>query len=686
MDKQLISQRIETGLLFLWGCTFLLFPVFYTTYTTDAVISPKVLLLAGVVFVSLLAWGALMLLTGQVRIKRTPLDVPVILFTVAVVLSSIFAINRADSLVASIIVVFGALSYFVLVNAFRTRKVALFLLSSLLTGGVLAGVITILAHYKVYILPFASAKTPTFTPLGTYMEFALVAAILLPLTFSFLLPALKGRFTARVGVFAVALLVLLAGLIVVGISLLTGQKPVILPFDSGFQTAFAAISQDSGRVLQTFIFGEGYGSFADVFSRFHNASLNGNAQLWFLSFPNSSSYVLELLATTGILGIVTYLFLAYKALAPMKKKQTNPFYIALVVVFVLSVLLPFSAIEVLFLFFLLAEMSLSQREMMPQEYFDIELKFVALKKGVVAFTTLDSMQQGRADKHPTPIFAFAVLLVLVLVLGYFTTTYTIADITFQQSLVAANNNNGTVTYKLQAQAITTYPYRSDYYRIFSQTNIALANSLLSLHNGNSSPSANTQQTAFSLIQQGITTARQATTLAPASTVAWQNLSSVYRSLIGVGQNAQDFSIQAAQQAAVLDGSNPQEYLNLGGIYYQIGQYDNAIRMFQQAIVLKNDYANAYYNLGHSYEQKGDLQSALTQYQTVRSLVASNKTNADQMDKEIAAVQAKIGNSATPTSQTPPATSGQQQPLSLPQTNQLPAQQREVPLVTPTPSK
>lgn len=685
MNKQLLSQRIETGLQLLWGVTFLLFPVFYLTLTTDPFILPKEFLLAFVVLISLLGWGVQMLLQQQVRIRRTPLDIPLLLFTAAIVLSSIFSANRTDSLLASAVVVYGMLAYFVLVNLFKTRKTALFFLSSLIGGGVLATLVTVLTKYHMYVLPFASAKTANFTPLGTYMEYSLYMLMLLPIVVAFLTPIVKKQLTARVGVFAVAGLVFLAGLFVAFVTLSTTQKPVLLPFDNGFQTAFAAISQDSGRVLQTFLFGEGYGNFATVFSRFHNASLNTNPQLWFLSFSNSSSFLLELLATTGLVGVLSFLFLAYKALTPVKKMRKNPYFLSLVVAFILSALVPFSSVEVLLLFFLLAGFTLSQREQFPQEYFDIELKFVALKKGVVSFTTLETTQEVRPDKHPTPAAGFVALLALIVALGYYTTTFAMSDATFQQSLVAANQNNGTVTYRLQTQAIALFPFRSDYYRIFSQTNIALANSLLSLQTGKNAPSANSQQTAYALVQQGITTARQATTLAPQSPIAWQNLSSVYRALIGVGQNAQDFAVQAAQQATVLDSANPQEYLNLGGLYYQIGQYDNAIRMFQQAIALKNDYANAYYNLGHAYEQKGDLQSALTAYQAVRNLVANDKANAAKIDAEIAALQARIGN-GTNAPTTTPTSSTTQQPLALPQSNQLPAQKQQVPLVSPTPSK
>ena len=683
-QKHVLAQRIESGLVIVWGIAFLLFPLAVTTYTTDAFILPKALLVGSITLLSLVAWGVLMLLHGQVRIRRTPLDIPVILFALSVILSSIFSANRMDSLIAAAGIVFAVLGYFVLVNIFREKKVALFFLSSLVTGGAVATVITVLSHFKVYVLPFAATKVPTFTPLGTYTEFALVSVILLPLALFYVYPVLKKNITARVGVFAVAVLVLLAGIVVVGQQLLTTQKPVILPFDTGFQTAFAAISQDSGRVLQTFFFGEGYGTFASVFSRFHNVAFNANP-LWYLSFNNSSSYLLELLATTGLVGMLSFLFLLYKAVLPVAKKRTNPFYLSVVVAFALAILLPFSLIEVLLLFFLLAGFTLAQRESMPHEYFDVELKLVALKKGVFAFTTLEDQQAGKQDAHPTPFVAFAVLLALALVLGYYTTAYAASDVVFQQSLAAANSNNGTATYRLQAQAINMFQFRSDYYRIFSQTNIALANSLLSLGNGKASPSATAQQTAYALIQQSITTGRQATTLSPMSVPAWQNLSSIYRALIGVGQNAQDFAISAAQQATILDPVNPQEYLNLGGLYYQLGQYDNAIRMFQQAIALKSDYANAYYNLAHAYEQKGDLQSALTQLQEVATLVASNKANEAKVTAEITALQAKIGQGTQQPTQQQPVRQSAGQQLGLPSPTQLPAQKQQVPLITPAPT-
>ena len=133
-----------------------------------------------------------------------------------------------------------------------------------------------------------------------------------------------------------------------------------------------------------------------------------------------------------------------------------------------------------------------------------------------------------------------------------------------------------------------------------------------------------------------------------SALDWNSLSGLYRSLIGFGQNAEQFAVLTNQQAIALDPSNPQQYVSLGGIYYQLGVWDEAIRQFTLAANYKVDYANAYYNLGHAYESKGDaasLQNALQSYQQVLTLSASDKPSNDKIKAEIAALQQKISGQA-----------------------------------------
>jgi tetratricopeptide (TPR) repeat protein len=684
-QKQKFSHNISQVLLFIWGLTFLLFPVFFLTPTTDAFTLPKEALLAFVVLLSLLLWGVKMLLDKQVRLRRTPFDGPVMLLGAAFLLSSFFAIDRTDSLIAVVSVVFAMLSYFVVTNVVREKRGLLFLTLSLVTGGVLAGIITALNHVKVYLLPIAQTHTTSFSPMGSYFDLGLYLVVLAPMVIMYILPSIKRRVNGQAIAFGVLGLLMLFALLVTGKELLGTQKPVILPFQTGFQTAFASISQDNGRVAQGFFFGSGYGNYATVFTRFKPVTFNTDPNLWATPFTSSSSFVLELLATTGLVGILAYLFFIIRFVTPLREKAKNPAYLSLIVLFLLSFLIPFSFVEVALLFFMLSIFALGQAEIQPGQYYEMELRIVALRKGVLNFTMADESSR-RGSSPVTHLFAFAFLLVLVVVGGFYSGSYVLSDALFQSSLVAANQNSGTLTYKYQTQAISAFRYRSAYYRIFSQTNIALANSLLSLSaSSKSSPSATVQQTALTLVQQSITAAKEATTLSPQDVLAWQNLASDYRSLIGIGQNADSFAIAANQQAAQLDPVNPQEYVALGGIYYQLGQYDNAIRSFQTAISLKQDYANAYYNLAHAYEQKNDTTDALAALQIVKQLVANDKANAQRIDAEIQSLQANAG-SAEPTAAAKNLKPVEKtQPLALPTTTELPAQPTKIPLASPTPT-
>jgi len=316
-----------------------------------------------------------------------------------------------------------------------------------------------------------------------------------------------------------------------------------------------------------------------------------------------------------------------------------PIILGLIATFIL----PFSFTAIALLFIMLAIFAISQMLKEPERFTSFELSFLSKIK---TSPEAGSIKVKHYGKFPTIIVMLLIISVVSLPV-YFAVRSIISDFFFQKSLIAASNNQGLETYNMQIAAIQAFPYRDVYYRGFSQTNLALANSLaVSQKNTqkNSSPSAEVQQNILQLIQQSINAGRTATAVAPLTSFNWNNLSTIYRSLIGFGQNADQFTILTNQQAIALDPSNPQQYIELGGVYYQLGAYDEAIRYFQQAIALKKDYANAYYNLGHTFEAKGDLQTALTLYQTVQQLVAKDETNNKKISEEIKALQIKIGTS------------------------------------------
>ncbi len=686
--------------VFLLGILLLAFPLVFTSLTTDIFVLPKQILLGAIVIAVIILFALKLIAEGSIRLRRTIFDLPLILFAFSVFLSSILSANKNDSLITFVPLLFAILGFFAIVNVIKTKSSLLFLVSSFIFGGAILSLNSILSFFKIYILPFSFTHVQTFSPLGSLLDQSIYLTVALglggylswPLIGRLLefsknsLAAEKSDFAKRI-IYTIASIVIAMGLFVTVYSVFSIQKPPILPLEIGFQTAFATISQDTGRIVQGFLFGSGFGTYANDFTRFKQAAFNQNQALWTLIFFRSSSFLLEVLATAGILGFAFFIFLASRIVKEVKgSKEANPISFALILILIASIILPLSFVTQTLIFLLLGLFAVSQGlgSAEKNKYFDVEFQLVALREGLISLEPAPSAPSTKIEK--TKLLPFASFLIAAVVLGFlsfWSIRYLLSDLTFQESLIAATQNNGSLTYQKQANAIQVFNYRDAYHRIFSQTNLALANSLASQQKAGSSPSAQVQQTISTLIQQSINEGRNATTLSPQTSLNWQNLSSIYRSLIGFGQNAESFAIATEQQAIFLNPNDPQQYLNLGGIYYQLGQWDNAQNQFQIAINLKPDFANAYYNLAHTLQQKQDLTNALQQLQIVKNLVVSDKTSSAQVDKEIVELSATIQKTLPKETSKTNASSTNQPPLNLntPAT-QLPAQNPPVKIPAP----
>ncbi len=679
---------LEKTSIAILGILFIFFPLIFSTVTTDLFILPKQAFIIFSVIVLMLLYGLRTFFAQNLRIKRTPFDLPLVLFLTAVILSVVFSIARFDSLFNLIPLLFAVISFFTITYNVHDKKSLNALVASLLIGGALTSVLSIFNFLKIYVLPFEFTKFQAFTPLGSMLDQAIYLGLVLSVGAYFVIPSLrKGRSvfsssrqdSIRIAGYSLISLIILMGLSVSIYSIIALQKPVILPIATGFQTAFAAISQDGGRVIQGFLFGSGYGEFAGVFLRFKQATFNSNADIWGLTFFRSTTYVLELLATTGMLGVLSFILLSYRIV------KQKPLFIPLIIFVIAAFTLPFAFYHLVLMFFILGIYSVLKGFSNHQDFFDVELQLVASKKGFFVLSS-EETNQRQQEKYGKILASIVIVIIAIfsVIFGFLSFDFIKANVTFQKSVVAANQNNGQQTYDYQTSTLNsvTGKYVDAYHRVFSQTNLALANSIANSTPKGSSPSAQTTQTIYTLVQQSINSARTATSISRNNTTNWQNLSSIYRALIGFGQSADSFAILAAQQAISLDPTNPQEYINLGGIYYQIKAYDKALEQFQIAKNLKPDYANAYYNHAHALIEKGDLKSALTELTSVKTLIKDNKENLKQIEDEIKQLEEAIAKGgAQPTSNE----------LTNPQ-SVLPKQNPEVEIpgptasVTPTPTK
>lgn len=654
--KKEISFYLDRISLFIVGGLLLLFPILFLATTTDAFVLPKQILLTASVAILSIFLAVKTISEGKLKMRTSPFDLPVMAFVAVAFLSAVLSRNQVDSLIAFIPLFFVAILYFVIVNLVKKENELLFVISMMAGGAVLSSLITISSFFSVYLLPFEYTKIQFFTTFGSLLDQAIYLALLLPMVGYFVFAAYskKNIGSSHIGSthphpvqktskslvgFTASFAIITISLIITVYFLTTTQRPLILPYETGLQIGFASISQDT-NVFKSMLLGSGIGTFLTDFTRFKPASYNLNPDLWSFVFFRSSSWALEILATMGILGISTFFWIIWRIF------KAGTLFLPIALLVIAALFLPFSFTLVTLFFILLAIFAVVLIHGNPDKYSENEFYLVTFKHGLLAVRPegerVNLNENERRYSRILPIVYFVIVLLFVGMPLYFTTQFVRSDLTFQRSLQAAAQNNGLETYNLQTAAIQLFQTRDIYHRSFSQTNLAIANSLASnQREQDASPSAELQQQITTLIQQAINEARAAVTISPMTAFNWNNLSSIYRSLIGFGENADQFTVITAQQAIALDPNNPQQYLELGGIYFQLQLFDEAIRQFQIAISLKSDYANAYYNLGHALEAKGDLENALAVYQTVKNLVTEDEGNTKLISDEIEALRKRI---------------------------------------------
>src|SRR5438067_823355 len=99
MNKQR-SHLFNNIIFFVFGVLFLTFPLIFSSMTTDFFGLPKQVVLSAGALITLVLWGLRMVTEGEVRIRRTPFDLPILFFTIVLLLSALFSLDRADGLTA----------------------------------------------------------------------------------------------------------------------------------------------------------------------------------------------------------------------------------------------------------------------------------------------------------------------------------------------------------------------------------------------------------------------------------------------------------------------------------------------------------------------------------------------------------------------------------------------------------
>ncbi|HSX09208.1 MAG TPA: O-antigen ligase family protein [Candidatus Saccharimonadales bacterium] len=681
--RQRLGQYIDYAITFLLFVVAGLTPLVFFNQMTEFYEMPKMVFLIVTTVLLIGLWLFSWIVKGRIVLTRTPLDWPLIVLLVIVLISTYLSSSRYEAIYGNFPRIHGSavswvvyiLLYFVTVSHLKDLNKIKMFLNVLYGSAVVVAALTLLSFFHIF-LPFDFAKAVNFTPTGsTFSTISFLMLLLplpilsiitpnkfMPLPLAVVLTILFGATIALIGSVPSLVVLLIAfalcfflskphqvrrtlplflvTVVVIGLTLVLAYVPfagnslqqleanfpkeIQLPFVESWKVSVSAF-RDSA------FFGTGPSSYLFNFTTYKPAEFNV-LPFWNFSFDTAYNEYLQVLGTLGIFGFLAIVYFAivvivnsWRNLAvdtqDARLDNTHVLLPAMAMSGLLSLVL--FAIHASTLVSVVVTFFILAVLMMAQK--SIRERVTELSLGIKA-STVDNRQFDLF-----PVILFVIYVIAGVAVLYNTVVMTTADYYHRQALVTANTN-GALTYKYLQQAESLNP-QVDLYRVdMSQTNFALANAIAAQakpgKDGTLNLSAQNKQAIQTLLSQSINEARVAVVLSPRSARNWEVLAAIYRNISGVAQNSLAFSLSAYGQAIQLDPLNPTLRLDVGGIYYVTKNYDQAIRFFTDAANLKPDYANAYYNLSIAYRDKGDLPDALAVANQTVVLLQANPNSSD----------------------------------------------------------
>lgn len=654
----------------LCGLVFLL-PLFFLPITADFFNLNKLSLLAIVSLLSVLAWGLGFVKERHFSFRTNPMDIPALLFSLGVLLSAYFATqNKLDAFVfpgIASVVLFSVIFYFSLVQFVAggddagSEKRFSGVVTFWVWGVVAASTISLLSGVGLFglwgkFLPLPQWLTTSsyFSTVGGVIPSVLLFIVSAPLVFGRVMQAISRL--ERSGGLSLSTAAYFGGFVVFVASLAFGIYQAMpgkvaeyrtLPFSSGWSIALETLKRQP-------FFGVGVGDFHEAFNRFRPIEYNLGSS-WNLSYGASTNWYLDLFTTTGILGFGLFLLLILRARTVAQKASGGgdvPYLKATLVAFLIVFLFSPANLTLLFFFFVLLGLlgSLVAR--------NLALQFSVQKLG------RNDAEGERGANIAAIVLSLIALVGLGAVLVFGGKVYA-ADVSYRKALnsVASSGKYKDVMDNL-ASAITKNP-RVDSYRIdYAQVSLALMQEIAKKSELSDADKNDISQ----LIQLAIEQGKAGVTLNSVKSANWASLASIYRAIMPVVKGADQFTVQVYQQAIALEPTNPNLRIALGGVFYSLKNYDEAIKAFELAVAAKPNLANAHYNLAVALRDAGKIERAALELEQTMALVEPNSKDYEAVKKELAAMQPQLEKLAQEASAAAKVArgEGEQAPLEAPQ--------------------
>lgn len=621
--RQSIDKFSTNVLRYLLPLTALLLPLFFLPITTDFFLINKNLLLLIVGSLSLFFWSVRNITRRRILLSLTPSTIPLLLLSTIYVLSSIIQPgNSYMSLMGRTAVVVALTALYIGVTSSQKNKAVIELtFGALILASVIASIISLYAYLGLATIAGApdwlSAKT--FNPTGGPVPLLTLILPLIPVTAYLAFKTTKWQLRA---ILALATAIM-TGASLSQISLLlpgSGNSVFLLPFNAGW-----SIALDIFKNWRTALLGVGPENFLTAFTRLKPIYLN-LGPLWDSRFNSSSNEFFTVLTTTGVLGAIFWLgaFLKSTTLAfkQVNSKKGSPALTASLLLvcglFIANLIVPANTVLLGVTVIGLALLNLS-----------LKVDTSAVKDLAINLDAHEQISETNNQNTLLPWFTTGIFVGLIIFYWFFGVKAYAANLATFKAL-SVLNTNATESYNQQILAYTLEP-NNPYHRLnFSQTSLALANSIAAKKDLTEQDKTNITQ----LVQQAIREAKNATQLDPDNVMTWENLGSTYRQLINFAQGAQDWTIASYGQAVSIDPTNARLHLELGGVYFTLKDYDSAQKLYEKAINLKPNWANAHYNLAVILKTKQEYAKALAEMRVVVQLLDPNSKDYQQAQDEL----------------------------------------------------
>jgi tetratricopeptide (TPR) repeat protein len=369
--------------------------------------------------------------------------------------------------------------------------------------------------------------------------------------------------------------------------------------------------------------GTGPGTFSLVYPKYSPLDVN-TSDFWELVFDRGNSQITTLLATNGLVGVMSWLFFVVLVclLGAKKILKSEPGWLELIPIFSAWLVLVIAAC------------------VYPQN-FTLSFIFWWLSAGLVGQLYISQAVPKPADARSRLAMVFVSVLVLV---TSFATIFVSwprygAEVAFAKAvnlnLTADTKEEVDEVISLLDKASTKNPRNDTYYR-------NLAGAFLRRLSLLSSEEAADDAYVQSILASTIAAATRATDISPANVLNWDVRGLVYRDVLPVVPEAAQPSIDAYEQAIVLAPINPRYRVEAARAYLGVADAQNPLLESEDrdianeakqirersiakaeehlttAVALKPDYAPAHYYLALLKEREGQLAEAVRGLEYVKT--------------------------------------------------------------------